>query len=238
MNESTRTTKTVVLLHGLGRTSRSMQPLARALERRGYRVINISYPSRMAASAELAHGIGAEISRLAPEGRLHFITHSLGGILLRVATALGVVPVERIARVVMLAPPNSGTELVNILTARPCLATVYRQLAGPAGLELGVGPDSVPEHLPAVSFELGVIAGSRSVNPVFSALIPRPNDGKVPVSRTSVSGMRDMLVLPYPHPFLMRASVAIDYAIRFLETGAFEERRRARVLSGEFRLAL
>ena len=238
MNESTRTTETAVLLHGLGRTSRSMQPLARALERRGYRVINIGYPSRMAATAELAQGIGAEIARLAPEGRLHFITHSLGGILLRVATALGVLPIERIARVVMLAPPSTGTELVNKLTARPCLATVFRQIAGPAVLELRVGPGSVAENLPPVSFELGVIAGSRSVNPVFSSLIARPNDGKVPVARTVVSGMRDMVVLPYPHPLIMRASVAIEYAIRFLETGAFQEARRARMLFGEFRLAL
>ena len=238
MNQSSRTTQTVVLLHGLGRTARSMQPFARALERRGYRVLNIGYPSRSAATAELAHGIGVQIVKLAPEGRLHFVTHSLGGILLRVATALGVLPVERIARVVMLGPPNGGTELVDTLTSRPCLATVYRQLTGPAGMELGVAAGSVPDRLPPVSFELGVIAGTRSVNPVFSALIPSPNDGKVPVARTAVEGMRDMLMLPYAHPLLVRTPAVIEYAIRFIETGAFVERRRSRPVTGEFLLAL
>lgn len=203
-----------------------MLPLARALERLGYEVLNIGYPSRTAPTVELAHGVATEIARLAPAGGLHFVTHSLGGILLRVATAIGAIPVERLTRVVMLGPPNGGSELVNAMTSRPGLATVYRRITGPAGSELAVGPTGIPDHLPAVTFELGVVAGSRSVNPVFSALIPRPNDGKVSVSRTVVTGMRDMVVLPHAHPFLMQAPDAIDYTVRFLETGSFAERRR------------
>lgn len=239
MIEATRNTHTVVLLHGLGRTFRSMNPMARALGRKGHQVLNIDYASRTATTAALAHDIATEIARLAPEGKLDFITHSLGGILLRVAVAIGALPVERIGRVVMLGPPNSGSELVNTLTSRPCLATVYRKVAGPAGMELGVGADGVADRLPPVSFEVGVVAGTRSVNPVFSSLIPRPNDGKVPVARTTVAGMRDMIVLPYAHPLMMRAPEVIEYAIRFVETGKFAEPRRPRASPrGGLQLAL
>jgi triacylglycerol lipase len=236
MIETTRTSNTVVLLHGLGRSTRSMRPIARALEGRGYQVLNIRYPSRAASTTALAHGIAKQIDRLCPPGPLHFVTHSMGGLLLRVAVAVGDIPVERIAHVVMLGPPNGGTELVESLTARPCFATVYGRVVGPAGLELGTGPGSLADRLPPVSFSLGVIAGNRSINPVFSALIPRPNDGKVSVARTTVPGMRDMMVLPYPHLFLVRAPAAIEYAIRFLEFGSFVEGRTWRY-SGQFHTA-
>ena len=231
MIESTKHTSIVVLLHGLGRSSRSMQPLANALEDAGFSVLNLRYPSRSAPTADLAAGIAAQVAQLPRDGHLDFVTHSLGGILLRVAVAMGALPVERIRRVVMLGPPNRGSELVDALTSRPCLATVYRRVAGPAAIELGVGPTSLPDRLPPVSFELGVIAGTRSVNPLFSSLIPRPNDGKVAVSRTTVDGMRDMLVLPYAHPFLMRAPAVIAATARFLETGTFAENSRSSVLT-------
>jgi pimeloyl-ACP methyl ester carboxylesterase len=233
MNDTTRTSNTVVLLHGLGRSTRSMRPIAKALQARGYQVLNLRYPSRTASTTALAHGIARQIDRLCPPGPLHFVTHSLGGVLLRIAVAVGDIPVERIARVVMLGPPNGGSELVDTLTTRPVFATVYGAVTGPAGLELGTGAGAVADRLPPVVFPLGVIAGNKSINPVFSSLIPRPNDGKVSVTRTAVPGMRDMLVLPYPHLFLVRAPAAIEYAIRFLEFGSFVEGRTWRY-SGQF----
>jgi pimeloyl-ACP methyl ester carboxylesterase len=211
----------VVLLHGLGRTSRSMRPVALALEARGYRVFNLGYPSRSGDVAALAAHVARQVLALPTDAPLHFITHSLGGILLRVAVANGSVPLERIGRVVMLGPPNGGSEVADAFTRSSVVGAFYRLTTGPAGLELGISERGVVANLPPLPFEAGVIAGSRSVNPILSLFIPGRNDGKVSVERASVGGMRDFIVVPHAHPFLMRAPTVIALAIQFLETGAF-----------------
>jgi pimeloyl-ACP methyl ester carboxylesterase len=211
----------VVLLHGLGRTARSMRPLARVAEARGWRVLNVAYPSRTAGVATLAEAVADAARAFAPEARLHFVTHSLGGILLRAAVWRGLVPLDRIGRAVMLAPPNQGSELPEALGARPLLGPLFRRVSGPAGAELGTGAGGVIGRLPPVEFELGVIAGCRSLNPLFSALIDGPDDGKVAVARTAVGGMRDFLVVPHSHTFLMRAPAVITQVLHFLEHGTF-----------------
>jgi hypothetical protein len=152
---------------------------------------------------------------------LDFVTHSLGGILLRVAVAQGWVAAERIRRVVMLGPPNGGSELVDILSSLPTVGALYRRLTGPAGLELGTGATGVPARLPPVPFELGVIAGNRSANPLFSALLAEPNDGKVRVERARVDGMRDFLVVPHWHPMLTLSRVVAEQTLHFLDYGRF-----------------
>jgi triacylglycerol lipase len=209
----------VVLLHGLGRTARSMRPVARAAEARGYGVLNLSYASRTADVAALADTVAREMQAFAPATRLHVVTHSLGGIVLRAACAAGLVPLDRIARVVMLAPPNQGSELPDALRRRPILGPLFRRVAGPAGAELGTSAEGLPARLPPVAFEPGVIAGERSLNPVFSRLLEGPNDGKVSVRRAAVAGMRDFLVVPHSHPFIMRAPSVIAQSLHFLEHG-------------------
>ena len=119
--------------------------------------------------------------------RLDFVTHSLGGILVRVAVANGRLPRRRIGRVVMLGPPNGGSELADILPALPGVGSLYAALAGPAGLELGTRSSAVPPRLPPVEFDLGVIAGNHCVNPLLSALLGGPSDGKARVTRTRVA---------------------------------------------------
>ena len=211
----------VVLLHGLGRTSRSMRPLARAAEVHGYQVLNLPYPSRTAGVEALAELVAHETHAFVPDARLHFVTHSLGGILLRAAVSAGLIPLDRIGRAVMLAPPNQGSELPDVLGTRPLIGPVFRRVTGPAGAELGTGADGLIGRLPRVDFEVGVIAGCRSLNPLFSALIREPNDGKVSVTRAAVSGMRDFLIVPHSHTFLMRAPAVIAQTFRFLEHGTF-----------------
>ncbi|MEP6730091.1 MAG: alpha/beta fold hydrolase [bacterium] len=211
----------VVLLHGLGRSTRSMLPIERALRRRGGRVLNLGYPSRSADVATLAADVARQIIEWEPNAPLDFITHSLGGIVLRMAVAQGDLPSERIRRAVMLGPPNSGSELADALPKVRLFGPLYRRFTGPAGLELGVGPEGVPAQLPPVSFELGVIAGTRSMNPVFNAMLSEPNDGKVRVERTKVKGMRDFLLVPEFHPLMMAAPDVITQAIHFLDFGAF-----------------
>jgi pimeloyl-ACP methyl ester carboxylesterase len=221
MAESAEHQRRVVLLHGLGRSPRSMRPLQRALEARDYVVLNCGYRSRSADIATLAADVADRISRWEPGARLDFVTHSLGGILLRAAVAYGSLPRERIRRVVMLGPPNAGSEVVDAFRAVPLVASIYAVVTGPAGVQLGTTASGLPRQLPPVDFEIGVIAGNRSFNPIFSAILGADNDGKVRVERTRVEGMREHLVVPVWHPLLVSSPTVIHQVAHFLETGGF-----------------
>jgi len=198
-----------------------MRPLASALEARGFRVFNLAYPSRTAGVGALAADVARQVRDIDAAEPLHFITHSLGGILLRVAVAKDDLPLDRVGRVVMLGPPNGGSHVPDAFNRWRISGALYRFVTGPAGLELGIGGDGIVSRLPPLPFDAGIIAGSRSVNPVLSLFLPGPNDGKVSVEHATVEGMRAFLVMPHSHPFLMSAPAVMSQAIRFLETGAF-----------------
>ncbi|MCB1671386.1 MAG: alpha/beta hydrolase [Gammaproteobacteria bacterium] len=211
----------VVLLHGLARTSGSMNKLEESLREAGYEVVNLGYPSREHPVAELAAqavGEGLESCAATGAGRIDFVTHSLGGILVRYFFAEHSDP--RLGRVVMLGPPNQGSELVDALAEFPG----FELLNGPSGDQLGTGPGSIPEALGPVSFETGVIAGDHSFNPLYTALIPGPDDGKVSVESTRVEGMTDHLILPVTHTWMMYNDEVIRQVLQFLANGHFDHR--------------
>lgn len=215
----------VVLLHGLARTSRSMERLEQAFSAAGFVVLNVDYPSREYPIAELSRRVvGGALAdrRLAACPRIHFVTHSLGGILVRHHFASGAD--ARLGRVVMLGPPNQGSEVVDRLRSW----WLFRRINGPAGSELGTGADSVPRALGPVGFELGVIAGDRSINWINSLMIAGTDDGKVSLERTKVAGMKAHLVLPVSHPFLMRDPGVIRAALHFVQQGRFPSAPAAR----------
>jgi triacylglycerol lipase len=199
-----------------------MRPVERFLLRHGYIVLNLGYPSRSADVRALADHIALQIDACEHDGPLDFVTHSLGGILLRQAVASGALANHRVHRAVMLGPPNTGSELADRLQAMPVFGASYRRFTGPAGAQLGTDEESVPARLPPVSFQTGIIAGTRSYNPFFSALLGAPNDGKVRVERTRVSGMQDFIALPYWHPLLMLPATVHRQLLHFLATGQFE----------------
>lgn len=207
----------VILLHGLARTKRSMRPMAKRLEAEGYKVTNIGYDSRHYDVKELADRIDARISATTELGeRVHFVTHSLGGILVRLLDKR-TGSTYHIGRVVMLAPPNLGSEVVDRLKD----FRSFRWINGPAGEQLGTDPDSMPNQLGPPAFEFGVIAGCRSINRILSRFIPGPNDGKVSVKNTKLEGMSDHLVVEANHPFIMRDKEAMEATLRFLRKGTF-----------------
>ena len=197
-----------------------MQPMADALQAAGYVVHNIDYPSRSAPIEELAtRAIAPAVAacELAGASRIHFVTHSLGGILLRQYLANHALPA--LGRVVMLGPPNQGSEVVDRLGSWRLFAVIN----GPVGQQLGTDVHSVPNRLGPVTYPVGVIAGRHSINWINSLLIPGPDDGKVSVARTQVGGMTGHLVLPCSHPFLMRDWTAIRQTIHFLGRGRFQD---------------
>ncbi|WP_390617390.1 esterase/lipase family protein [Maricurvus nonylphenolicus] len=213
----------VVLLHGLARTSHSMDEMAQHLVQAGYAVANINYPSRDHTIAELAPmAINEGIERCNQQDahRIHFVTHSLGGILVRQYLASSAWPANNpeLGRVVMLGPPNQGSEIVDNLKDIPG----YELWNGPAGNQLGTDANSIPRQLGPVNFELGVIAGTDTMNPLLSQYLPGPNDGKVSVISTKVEGMTDFISLPTTHTFMMNNDEVISQATFFLMNGRFD----------------
>jgi pimeloyl-ACP methyl ester carboxylesterase len=208
----------IILLHGLSRTSRSMNKAAKLLAAYGYKIVNVDYPSRSADISALAQKyIAQALKQCESEGikKIHFLTHSMGGILLRAYLANQ--NIDKLGRAVMLAPPNQGTEVMDKLGGW----RLFYYLSGPAVLQLGTDNNSVPNRLGPVNFKLGVIAGDKTVNPLFSRLIPDVNDGIVSISRAQVEGMKDFIVMPYSHSFIMRHEAVIEQALYFIQQGYF-----------------
>ena len=209
----------VILLHGLCRTSRSMVKMERALIEAGCKVRNVDYPSRTASIQKLADAaIGKAVSDCQQDGatKIDFVTHSLGGILVRSYLARHEIP--ELGRVVMLAPPNQGSEIVDKLGGWP----VFKWINGIAGNELGTDKNSTPNKLGPADFPVGIIAGDRSINWINSFLIPGSDDGKVSVERTKLAGMSGYIVVHATHPFIMKNHEAIRQTIQFLCAGNFD----------------
>lgn len=213
----------VILLHGLCRTPASMRKMQKALEAEGYAVHVPGYESRKYNIDTLSTQVipaAMQSPTLADCRRIHFVTHSLGGILVR--NYFSRYPDERanlkLGRVVMLAPPNQGSEVTDHIRHW----AIYRWLNGPAGMELGTDSDSQPKRLGPANFEVGIITGNLTINWINSFLmIPGPGDGKVSLESAKLEGMKDYLVLPTSHPFVMKNGKVMKQVKAFLKEGRF-----------------
>ncbi|MEM1224014.1 MAG: alpha/beta fold hydrolase [Verrucomicrobiota bacterium] len=216
MTASLQAKESVVLLHGLSRTSASMKKIEKALTQEGYTVHNMNYPSH----SDTIEGLAAEIrSRVldltSSDIKVHFVAHSMGGIIVRQIQK--VAPIENIGRVVMLGPPNHGSEVVDKLDE----IWLLNKFKVPARSQLGTKADGFVKNLGPVDFEVGVLTGDRSINWILSTMIPGKDDGKVSLQSAKVEGMKDYKVIHASHPFIIRNKDAIKETISFLKTGSF-----------------
>jgi pimeloyl-ACP methyl ester carboxylesterase len=214
----------VVLLHGLARGSGSFWLVEKALRKQGYVVVNADYPSTTTTIAHLANYVGVAVEKCG-SWRTHFVTHSMGGILARYWLASHRLP--NLGRVVMLGPPNHGSEIVDAFSDMQAFAWIN----GPAGLELGTGPDAVPRRLPKPDYSIGIIAGDTSINPVFNSILAEPNDGKVTVRSTKLDDADDHIVVHATHTFMMFNPIVVVEILNFLANGAFNRTLTLRTAS-------
>jgi len=204
----------VVLLHGLGRSEAAMWFLAARLEAAGFQVVRIGYdslrdpPERIVATVSLMIEACCKDS---PEP-VHFVGHSLGGLIIRAYLAENEVSTP--GRVVLIATPNAGTPLVDAYQDSWLI-----DLVGPTAKRLGTGPESFPNSLPAPDYPVGVIGGVRDA--AFFDLIPGADDGLVPLESTKVAGMVDFIAVESNHYLMRYSSEVARQTIAFLRTGEF-----------------
>ncbi len=215
---STANASCVILLHGLARTESSMEKLEGKLSEKGYQVVNLGYPSREYNIETLADmAIEPALETCNEKSEINFVTHSLGGILVR--QYLSTNTIANLKYVVMLGPPNKGSEVVDKLNNIPG----FHFINGDAGLQLGTGELSIPGRLGPLTFHTGIIAGNKSINWILSSLIPGSDDGKVSIESTKIEGMNDHIELSTTHPFMMKNEQVISQVIYYLENGNFKK---------------
>ena len=206
----------VVLLHGIARTSRSLRRLEQALQEAGFETLNLDYPSRRKPLDRLADHIHPAVADLAERHKapIHFIGHSMGGLLVRVYVAK--YRPAQLGRVVLLGTPNGGSEVADLLKG----FFLYRRFYGPAGQQLTT--DREPQSLAAPDYDVGIVAGSRAIDPISALfIVPRPNDGRVSVQSSKLDGMADHVTVKASHTGLPSHPTAISQAIAFLREGRF-----------------
>lgn len=214
----------VLLLHGIARRAASMSVMEHALRAAGYETLNIDYDARHkpleALAEDLHEEAGAFLQR--PGGRVHVVAHSMGGLLARAYITRHRPPA--LGRMVMLGPPNAGSELADLLCGQALYRPLYHRVFGPAGAQLVTTPDTtLAALLGPVDYELGVIAGDRALNLLASwFVLPGPNDGSVCVARTRMEGMADHIVLHVTHTLMMRHPEVIRQSLHFLRHGRFD----------------
>lgn len=215
---ATGSSEKVVLLHGLAESSLSMQPIARTLRAEGYEVYNLGYASRSASIEQHARELRARIvAKTADVDQVHFVTNSMGGVIVRYIQRYD--PLPNIGRVVMISPPNHGSEVADTLHED----FWYQPLLGPAAKQLVTGRHSFLATLGPADFELGILTGSRASVPLVSSLVPGQSDGMVSVESAQLEGMTDFRVIDASHPWIKHHRETLIQIVAFLRHGHFLE---------------
>lgn len=217
-----RARETVILLHGILKSRFDMAFIEAYLKREGYQTINLSYPSRLMNIAQLSDFLHEKLSAM-PEfndaAKVHFVTHSMGGLLARYYIHHYRPP--NLGSAVMLGPPNQGSEFANFMMEYEKLSHIFNRIFGPAGAELRTDHKHISEK---VDFPLGIIAGSASINPLAPWVLAGHkgnHDGIVPVERTKIEGMTDHIVIPATHALMVLNPQVLKETLHFLRHGCF-----------------
>lgn len=212
--------RAVVLLHGIGRSSKCFSKLAETLADQGVLVVGFDYPSTRVTMAESAVFLDETLSSLQGVDTIDLVGHSMGGLLVRAyLQAKGEARDPRLRRLVMMGTPNYGAEMADFLKRN----VAFKLILGPAGQELVTGAESLIATFPIPDFEFGIIAGARGDGRGWNPLIPGDDDGTVSLDSTQLPGATDFLQVCALHSFLMFNPDVIDATTRFLETGCFQE---------------
>jgi triacylglycerol esterase/lipase EstA (alpha/beta hydrolase family) len=215
-----KSSQIVVLLHGILRSKTDMLALDKALQKQGYETINILYPSREKSLEDLTEFVRNTIETspyYTADKTLHFVTHSMGGLIARYYIAKH--RPKSLGKVVMLGPPNTGSEFADFLNENKILGPIFKSIFGPASQQLTTKYEHIDED---IDYPLGVIAGSASINPLAPWVLDGEHDGIVTVERTKIEGMTDHITIKSTHTFMMFNPKVIKQAVYFLENGKFE----------------
>ncbi len=211
--------RAALLIHGIGRSSKSFDAMATALQKDGYTVVSFDYPSTRVPIQESAEYLHRVIDSLDGIESIDVVVHSMGGLVLR--SYLQKHNDTRLHRAVMLGVPNNGAQVADFLKNNP----VFKMILGPAGQQLVTESDGLIASLPAPDFEFGVLAGGRGAAKGFNPLLPGDNDSTVTVASTRLPGARDFICMPVIHTFLMSDQRAITATRCFFKHGQFHEDR-------------
>lgn len=207
----------VVILHGITRSNKHMQKLATYLQKDGFDIINLNYPSTTNKIEDLTEIINKEIFQRTTEKKpIHFIGYSMGGLVVR--ALIHKYNYKNLGKVVQLAPPNQGSEVADFVKN----FWPYKKIFGPAGQQLITDQSAVKHIFGEVNYELGIIAGNATIDPISSAIIPGENDGKVAVKRTKLEGMKDHIVVSASHTFFPSNKEVQKQTLYFLKNGNFK----------------
>jgi triacylglycerol lipase len=212
----------VIVLHGLGRSEASMGKIEKVLIDNDYLVWNEAYPSREADIETLATDhipLGIHQCEEENAADIHFVTHSMGGILVR--QYLQSNEIQGLGKIVMLAPPNHGSEVVDHMED----GSFFNDIMGPAGQQLSTHKDSKPNSLKPIPGTIGIITGSVTSDPWFAWMFNGPNDGKVSVASARLDEMVDFIVVEHGHTFIMSQPDVIEQVLFFLKHGKFKAHR-------------
>ncbi len=209
----------VILLHGIGGFSYSMEPLAKELSQKGYTVFNVNYPSTLCDIQTIADLYLDKVIKTYctdTTRKIHFVTHSMGGIVTRYYLKQNKDSLN-LGRVVMLSPPNKGSEIVDVFDSLKIVEYIY----GPAFYQLGTDSTGFVHTLGPVDYETGIIMGNKAVFIPGMFIIPGESDGMVAVKRAPVEGMSDFRIIPNSHTFIMLNREVIENVVSFLSFGYF-----------------
>lgn len=228
--------RVVILLHGLGGWHSTMQSLASYIEANGpFQAVNLTYPSTRADVAAHAKQLASAIDHLQGVEEINFVCHSLGNVVLRrylsdqAQRSRQLASHPPIKRIVMLAPPNHGSERAGKWSDNELFVAIM----GASAVQLGAGWAELQEHLAIPKCEFGIIAGGRGDDRGYSSRLAGDDDNTISVATTRLGGARDFVVVPVWHSFLIVSPTVQRYSLQFLEHGYFTTESRRQPIASE-----